>query len=482
MPESGEIVQKSEPSSENSQLATLRIVRSMLPAAGLIAWLFIVLAAYHIVHKPFDLPQLRAIGLVVLDVVLWLWVLTIAVGSGLRLVWMISYGLTSAEQLLFGLGLGLAVLGYAVMALGWLGLLHPLWVGLLGIALLVWQLLRPQPLQLAWQTMRTVVPRPCGRFEWLLACVALICLALGFIWALAPPYAFDAAVYHLRQVQLYLAHRSIFVPVDSAYAGFPGLIQMLFTFTRALSGDSSPQLIHFTFLPLTILGAAKLGQRLWHLELVWPVAALLTTVPTILLVATWPYVDVALMFYTLLFFCALTLWLQETRWRWLVLAAVFCGLAMATKYTALWHPLAGAVLVMLRLRRATWRVSLLQLACLGGLAAVVAAPWYLRNWLLMGNPLYPYIWGGVTWDAGRTAWWDRVGSGLATQPWRLLAAPWEMTIFGIEGKAGYQATLGPLLLALLPGLLCLWRGISREEKRSLAWMGLFAGVLYAIWL
>jgi hypothetical protein len=94
----------------------------------------------------------------------------------------------------------------------------------------------------------------------------------------APPYAFDALVYHLRQVTLYLTERSIFVPVDSAYAGFPGLWQMLYAFTLGLGGESASQLLHLTCLPLTVLVAAAAGRRLWRIDLTWAVAGLLTAV------------------------------------------------------------------------------------------------------------------------------------------------------------------------------------------------------------
>jgi hypothetical protein len=57
-----------------------------------------------------------------------------------------------------------------------------------------------------------------------------------------------------------------------------------------------------------------------------------------------------------------------------------------------------------------------------------------------------------------------------------------MTVFGVEGKAGYSATLGPLLLGLLAGLIVVWRRLSADERRTLGWMGLFAGLLYAVWL
>ena len=455
--------------------------RRGLAAAGLIVWLFLVIAAYYGAHKPFDLPQLAAIGQALLDLGLWIGVLVIVAGVGFRLVGFWP-GLHPLERVVFGLGLGLAALGYAVMALGLAGVLHPLWVAAVGGGLLAWQVLRPQPLREAWRAARASVTRPAGRFECCLAASALFCLALALIWALAPPYAFDAAVYHLRQVKLYLVAHSLFISVDSAYAGFPGLIQMLFAFPVALGGDSAPQMIHFTFLPLTIVAAAALGRRLWNLELIWPVAAILTAVPSLLLLAAWPYVDAALMFYTLLIFHALAIWHLEGNRRWLVLAAVVCGIAMETKYTALWYPLAGAALILLRARRDGWRATAGRLALFGAVAAWVCAPWYVRNWLLTDNPIYPYLWGGPAWDAGRAAWWDRPGTGLAAQPWRLLTAPWEMTVFGVEGGAGYSATLGPLLLGLLPALIAVWRYLTAHERRALGWMGLFAGALCAVWM
>ena len=458
--------------------------RSRLLLSGLaITWVFGVVTAYYAVHKPFDLAQLRALGQVGLDVALWVALLAAATALGQSMLGSFAE-LLPAERFVFGAGVGLAALGYAVMGLGLAGLLRPALLGLLLVAGLAWLVRRPRRWTAGWRDGFRW-PRPAGRFEWACAGFALFALALTFVWALTPPYAFDAAVYHLRQTKLYLEQQTLFVPVDSAYAGFPGLMQMLFALPMALGGDSAPQLIHFTFLPLTIGAAGALGRRLWHAELTWPVAAMLTAIPSLLLLAAWPYVDAALMFYTLLIFYALSVWLAGGSDRYLWLAAGLCGVAIEIKYTALWQPLACAGLVLLRLRRDGWRITLLHLAGFGLVAGLVGAPWYLRNWLLAGNPIYPYLWGGAGWDAGRAAWWDRPGTGLASEPWRLLAALWDMTVLGTEGKEGYSATLGPLMLAVAPLLALVWPRLERSERRSfrsLAWIGVFTGVLYAVWL
>ncbi len=114
---------------------------------------------------------------------------------------------------------------------------------------------------------------------------------------------------------------------------------------------------------------------------------------------------------------------------------------------------------------------------------IVALPWLLENWLTTGNPTYPFFFPGVYWDAWRAWWYDRPGTGLATTaPWRLLIALLEATVLGTEGGDPYDATIGPLLLALTPLLAVVWRGLKREEQAIAGHMLLFFGVNYALWL
>ena len=57
-------------------------------------------------------------------------------------------------------------------------------------------------------------------------------------------------------------------------------------------------------------------------------------------------------------------------------------------------------------------------------AALVAAPWFLRNWVLWGNPVYPYLFDGRYWDHWRSEWNHRIGSGIG---WNLIdieRLPW----------------------------------------------------------
>lgn len=110
-------------------------------------------------------------------------------------------------------------------------------------------------------------------------------------------------------------------------------------------------------------------------------------------------------------------------------------------------------------------------------------PWLLKNLLLTANPMYPFFFGGVYWDAWRAWWYDRAGTGLAfTAPWKLLTAPWDATLWGVEGGSGYSATIGPLFLALLPLLVLIWGVLPAERRRWLGAALACSGVLYGFWL
>jgi hypothetical protein len=125
---------------------------------------------------------------------------------------------------------------------------------------------------------------------------------------------------------------------------------------------------------------------------------------------------------------------------------------------------------------------------LGIVALVVWSPWLLKNLVLTGNPTYPFFFGGVYWDSYRAGWYDRPGTGLLyTAPWRLLVAPWDATVWSVEGAAlegfpSYGATVGPLFLALVPFVLLVWRRLPLAQRGWLRAAAVFCGVLYGFWL
>src|SRR5690606_4518199 len=93
---------------------------------------------------------------------------------------------------------------------------------------------------------------------------------------------------------------------------------------------------------------------------------------------------------------------------WLALAGVFAGLGLGVKYTAGLTIVALGVFIVMRQPRQFLRNGLI----FGGAALLVFAPWLLKELLLYQNPIYPYLFDGVSWDSLRTANFNSTGNGI----------------------------------------------------------------------
>jgi 4-amino-4-deoxy-L-arabinose transferase-like glycosyltransferase len=232
-----------------------------------------------------------------------------------------------------------------------------------------------------------------------------------------------------------------------------------------------------------------LARRAFGREAAALSVVLMLSVPTLLTLMGSAYVDVTLLFYTTAACYALLRW-RDSRLeprvgrRWLVLTGVLGGLSCGVKYTGVVVPVAVALGLAWASRRDGFRTLVANVGLVAGITTAVTLPWLIKNWLTAGNPVYPFLASsGLYWDSWRRWWYDRPGTGLAaTAPMRLLWAPFEATILGVEGSTQYDATVGPLLLVSVGLLPVMWRTLEREERRVAGLLLLFVGAGYAFWL
>jgi 4-amino-4-deoxy-L-arabinose transferase-like glycosyltransferase len=459
---------------------------ALLTVAALV-WIAIVVAVYYVSHKPFTASHLVALCDAVTGLAGAVLVIALATGIGLLLVQWVD--LAPPERPIWAAAVGLGVVSLVGLGLGAVGLLQPwlLWVLTVAGLGVTGQRLR----RALWAAWADLTWRPQAQFEILLAGYCGTMLALALVWALTPPTAWDGLVYHLTGPKLYLATGWISHPLDLPYLGFPQLVEMLFAWGIGLTGERAAAPIHWFYGLLAALSLVTAGRRWLGGAVGWLAAAVLLSAPSIVLLAGWPYVDLALLLYATLAFLALLRFCDggSQTGRWLVLSGVFAGLALSTKYTALaLLPALGLALLLVqafnpesRIWNSTFAVR--NALLLGGVALVTWSPWLLKNLLLTGNLTYPFFFGGIYWDNWRAWWYDRPGTGLAyTAPWKLFTAPWDATVRGVEGSAGYSATIGPLFLALLPLLFLVWRRLAPARQRWLRAALAFCGALYGFWL
>jgi 4-amino-4-deoxy-L-arabinose transferase-like glycosyltransferase len=258
----------------------------------------------------------------------------------------------------------------------------------------------------------------------------------------------------------------------------------------ALKSDVLPRLIHFSYLLLTLGALGAFATRYWQRKTGLLAAALFVSIPTVVQIATWSYVDVTLTFYNFTAIYALVNWLNSigsdepsetppstSSTEWLVLAGLCSGASLSIKYTAVVTLLVLAAILFWSLirRRLTIRRFFAGGLVIVGLALAVAAPWYVKNAVVTGNPLYPLMWGGKGWNEVATRWLLVPGQKMSLLD--LLIVPWTLTVMGTQGTVAFDSTYSPLFLALLPLLL-----IVRRQAQGLGALLLAAAVGYIFWI
>lgn len=444
---------------------------------GIVTWLFAVTISYYIVHKPFTVENLLAIVNALADVGTMLALYVLASALGRRLLRAIQFA-TPLEEIVFHTGFGLGIVSFATFALGlvWANAIL-FWLVYLGALALV-----RDDVRATWRAVRAIALPRESRWERWLAIFCGATMLIGFLFALMPPIGWDGQTHHLIMPQWILKQGRIMAPPDILFYSFPSLIDTLFLAAMALKGDVVVQLVHSGFLLLTLGALYSFATRYFNPRVGWLACAILLAVPSFLLVSVWAYVDIGLAFYALISLYALLVARETNDARWISLSGAFAGFALGVKYTAAIIPVALIVILVIgnwKLVLGNWRFVIRH----SSFVIVFAAPWYLRNLAFTGNPVYPFVFGGPYWDAFRSEWFSRFGTGYWNAPLKLLLAPWDATIYGVEGALGYEATIGPLSLMLLPLLLLPLLSSSIKNPNSvLGSLLVFSGILYLFWL
>jgi hypothetical protein len=390
------------------------------------------------------------------------------------------------EYLVFAWTCGVGVISYASLLLALLGIYRPLTVALLIAAALLSaspkvRRLRAGVLQLpALPSLRPAAAAWVG--------LILVALAYGLVAAIAPEKEYDAVWYHLYLPRTWLAAGR---PVDIVHefvSLYPLTWELLFAAGVTLGGIVGAKLLHFICLPLLGLLVWQTTRRFFPHASGVAAAALVITTPTVLWQSSTAYVDLALALHATAGCYALARYAEQNERAWGAIAALQLGLTAATKHLGLIVTGIALALYVIGVLRRTGSVkpTLRRALLIGALALAIPSPWYARSWMASGNPVFPEMYGvfgaapSERWDAISERELDRFKArfGRGRSPRDLLALPWDVTIHA----ASFGGSLGPLFLALIPGLACAsglaWGGSSRRSAR---WV--IAGlVLYvAVW-
>jgi 4-amino-4-deoxy-L-arabinose transferase-like glycosyltransferase len=261
--------------------------------------------------------------------------------------------------------------------------------------------------------------------------------------AAAPEVSGDGSGYHLGEVRKYFNASRMFPIPSSMYAMFPHGMEMLFWVAYALGRHPAAALVHFGML-MALAGAIVAYSRRFLTSFAGIAAALVVFVaPVVGIDASSAYVDVALALAAFAAFFLLQLWdADRSDSRLLVGVGLVSGFCFAIKYT-------GAVAVVYALGFVAYRARRIRPVLLvAAAAALVMAPWVVRNWLWYQNPSAPFFNRLFPNDHIRVALEDEYRDAMRNYHGASLGSstPVEVTLKGglLEGTIGPAFLLAPL--------------------------------------
>jgi len=398
---------------------------------------------------------------------------------------------------------GVTLLGAAAWSLIWflLGAVYLYRVPVAMVALLAGLALAAAALARDRPSPRAL-PRVAGS-----AALALIITtqALALIAALAPPTAKDTVLYHFALPKAYLAAGGgTEVPYNIA-GYYPLGVELHAVWAMLLGapmgariGEAAAGATLFLFAPLlamVVYGWAR--ERGVDRAGAGAAALMVTWVPTAYDVAASAYVDLALTAYTAMAVRAFGRWWTTLAARHLVWITVGIGSALSIKLSAAFVILPLTLLALLRSLKAasgpsspgpsTAVVAGSFVVALGA-GIALAAPWYARNWMRTGSPLFPFylgIWPAQApgWDLERSQLYEtlfslygntRTGLDYLLTPLRLAVAAQP------DQPPFYDGVLGIAVAFALP--LLAWALWTRRLDATLRLAVLVSACLFVFWL
>jgi hypothetical protein len=214
--------------------------------------------------------------------------------------------------------------------------------------------------------------------------------------ALLPPHGWDEVAYGAALPRDFARAGRFFYNCDyGAYAAFPANYESLVTASLMLTGDVwASQLLNVVLALALAIIAVLLARALGVSRVTSLLAGLFVLcAPALIEVAPRTKNDVASAFFQALAVLVLVTGAERPGNLAAILSGAFLGTAVGTKYSSLHFVVAIAPFgVWLLTRSATSSVGGLKrvLVWIASLA-LFAAPWYVRNLVQFGNPVFPFL-------------------------------------------------------------------------------------------
>ncbi len=232
--------------------------------------------------------------------------------------------------------------------------------------------------------------------------VFLVLIITAFLFylvsAFVPPYRTDALAYHIPEA-IQIGEIGIWHVggIGNFFGNQPLLMEALYAALYVISGFSAMNMAHYGILVAGCLALFGLVQNRYG-----RVAGLLTvlgvfSIYELLVNATNPYVDAATVSFEVIGILLFMEWTFRQRRDFLIASGLLYGFALSTKHLPLYSLLIlSALFIAAHIsKKYPFKIWLTHVLSFGIPVLAVSGFWYVKAFVLTGNPIYPFIFGHV---------------------------------------------------------------------------------------
>lgn len=328
--------------------------------------------------------------------------LTLGVLAAAFCIGRVSAGLLSlsfaslAEEVSFSIMLGVGIAGLLVLCLGLAGFLLPVPI-ILSMSVLM-LLSRRQAVRLLEAIEEAIVAVKASKTRVMLTLLFAVVFIVLALRAMTPPHSPDEVIYHLSCTKLFVQRGRVFPVVDNYDGNMPFLIHMTYAVFLMAKADIAARLFSVCLavicsFALYAFSVRFLTRRAGTVAMFGFFAA-----GTVVEVSVTTLIDVSLAGMIFLATYAMMVSFETERPQWLYASAILSGFSLGIKYTAaIYVVLLGIMFLVESFLRGQLRsmAFIRRGAMYVIIVSAVASPWYVKNFVWFGNPVYPFITGEV---------------------------------------------------------------------------------------
>lgn len=300
----------------------------------------------------------------------------------------------TAETISISLFLGTGVFGLAVLGLGLLGLLTPV-----PVLIITFFTLAVSHREIGKLLIRKALKTTLSTSEGKILTGLLLGFAIMLLLRTAtPPHGFDEAIYHLPVTRQFVDQGRIVPEFNNSMGNQPFLIHMVYAVCLLANSDIAAKLFNLALAVATSLALYGFCKRYVSSRVGVIAAIAFFAAGMVTEVAVTTRVDVSIAGILFVTTYSMINYLDTRKRGWLWISAVLAGFSLGVKHSAaLWLVFVAAMYVIESLwhSRQGLAATVKYGVVYGAIAFAVASPWYVKNYVWFGNPVYPFFTGEV---------------------------------------------------------------------------------------